>query len=82
MIIVRLEGFTPKTYAFMKELVEQKRLTGKWFYSSAAKPEVPLESVSALYFILRGTDDYLFPGGKWATIQLLELLIDKAVAGR
>lgn len=39
---------------------------------------IPFPSATELYFVLRVTPDGEFPGGKWATIQHLETLLDEA----
>jgi len=75
---VRLSGFTPTTYDFVAGIVEDR-----WGHPplSHSRPTViPLESAAALYFVLRVTPDEGFPGGKWATVQHLEGLIEDAVA--
>lgn len=71
---VRLDGFTPTTYDFLATIIET--CWGHPTGSFQRPTTIPFESAAGLFFILRGTDDAAFPGGKWATIQHLEEVID------
>jgi hypothetical protein len=71
---VRLAGFTPPTYDFLAEIVEEQ--WGHPKLSHARPTVVPFEHAAALYFLLRATPEDEFPNGKWATIQHLEGLLD------
>lgn len=76
MADVELAGFTPSTQAWLNDIIE-----GAWGHppGSPARPAtIPLTSAATLYFLLRVVDDINFPGGKWATIQHLESLIEEA----
>ncbi len=73
---VRLDGFTSVTYPFVAGIAGDR-----WGHPEGShhRPTViPFESAAALHFVLRGTPDDEFPGGKWATIQHHEGLIDVA----
>jgi hypothetical protein len=75
---VTLRGFTPRTYDFLAALVEDH-----WGHpmNDFTKPSpIPFGSAAELFFVLRAMPDDFFPGGKWATIQHLETLIDTQAA--
>ncbi len=42
---------------------------------------VRLDEAALMVFILRATSESEFPSGKWATIQILEGLVEKSVRG-
>lgn len=72
---VRLSGFTPTTYDFLSSFVEEQ--WGHPALSHSRPTVIPFEPAAALYFILRATPDQEFPGGKWATLQHLESVIER-----
>ena len=64
---VCLKKFTPLTEKWLKDIFELQTY-------------IPAETAALLFFALRRMDDDLFPNGKWATIQLLESLIEEAIS--
>lgn len=68
---VRIEGFTEPTAKWLGEIIESL-----W---GTPPPHLTVEQASALYFIIRAQPDDVFPGGKWATVQHLEGLIEQTV---
>lgn len=79
MTDVRLAGFTPPTYDFVAGIVEEA--FGHPPLSHARPTVIPFTSAAALFFILRAWPEGDFPGGKWATIQHLEGLIEDGRGG-
>lgn len=75
---VRLSGFTPPTYDLVAGITEER--WGHPALSHARPTVIPFESACALWFVLRGMADEEFPGGKWATLQHLESLIESEVS--
>lgn len=75
---VKLTGFTPSTYDLVAGLAEE--MYGHPALSHARPTVIPFESAAAVWFVLRALPDDRFPGGKWATVQHLEGLIDAARA--
>ncbi len=73
---VRLTGFTPSTYPFVAGLAEEAY--GHPAGSFVRPAVIPFAHAAALFFVLRGWPQNEFPGGKWATIQHLEDLIERA----
>ena len=73
---VKLSGFTPRTYDLVAAIAEE--LWGHPALSHARPTVIPFESAAALCFVLRSLPDERFPGGKWATIQHLESLVEAA----
>ena len=69
--MISLEGFTSDTYDFIAEEIE-----GIWGMSFDPGECLTPSNAAYLFFRLRATPDDYFPGGKWATIQHLETLID------
>lgn len=72
---VCLVGFTDHTYTFIANIIDEH--FGHPMNDPSLPSTIPFASASELFFLLRGVPDEEFPGGKWATIQHLENLIDE-----
>lgn len=71
--VIPLDGFSSATRSFIARVIVHK-----WGLSMSIRPKaVSFEVAAALFFILRDMDDADFPGGKWATIQHLESLLNE-----
>jgi hypothetical protein len=54
-----------------------------WDLDDGDRTWITIEQAAVMFFYLRKIDDWpeVFPKGKWASIQLLETLIDEAIQG-
>lgn len=74
---VKLSGFTPSTYDFIAGFIEEWHGTPAL---SFARPTYVQVGVAAeAFFRFRAMPESVFPGGKWATLQHLEGLIEAAL---
>jgi len=72
---VRLDGFIPTTWDALRDLFEALGAHVK----ESQPTLVTVECAAASFFVLRFLPESYFPGGKWATIQHLEGLIEARV---
>lgn len=67
---------TKPTWDFLRRVIED----GFGAHIKDSQPTlVTVETAAALFFLLRKLPGERFPGGKWATIQHLEGLVEKTV---